>query len=217
VVVVSGAAKGVDTASHKGCIEGHGETWAFLGEPLDALNGHTRAMHDLILRNQGTVFAELPPGARTEATKSLPRRNRLISGSSDLTVIGRAPEPSGALITATYAEEQGRPMLAIPGELHATSAVASNALLREKRAGFCFGVFDIFDAIGLPRTALMPEPVRQLAELPEGLSPEALKVAGILSGQPMDYDALLAASELTSGQLSARRGRQALLPGVIST
>jgi DNA processing protein len=203
VVVVSGAAEGIDTSCHRGALAARGETWAFLGSALDALDAAPRRIAEPILDGGGTLFTQFPPGVRGDET-TFARRNRLISGASAVTVVVRAPQKSGALLTARYAREQGRVTLAVPGEVDELSAVGSNGLLRRGEAQTCVEAEDVAEALGLgPGAILAPPTARATREVPADLGAEAKQVLQALSGRPMDYDTLLAACALSSGQLSA--------------
>ncbi len=129
--VVSGLAVGIDGSAHAGALLAQGITVAVLG------SGHAHlypAAHEAlareIVRAGGAVVAELPPDARPRAA-SFPRRNRIIAGLADATVVVEAGERSGALITASWAMEQGRAVFAVPGPLDRAQAVGCNRLLRE--------------------------------------------------------------------------------------
>ena len=128
--VVSGLAVGIDGAAHAGALAAGGCTVAVLG------SGHGRlypAVHaDLageIVRSGGAVVAELPPEAEPRPA-GFPRRNRLIAGLADATIVVEAGERSGALITTSWALEQGRQVFAVPGPLDRAQSVGCNRLLR---------------------------------------------------------------------------------------
>ena len=113
VVVVSGLARGVDSAAHRGALR-TGLTVAVLGSGVDTIYP---AEHDTLastIAGQGAVLSELPPGVPPLAYH-FPLRNRLISGLSRAVVAVEAAEKSGSLITAGYALNQGREVLAVPG------------------------------------------------------------------------------------------------------
>ena len=129
--VVSGLAIGIDGSAHAGALVAGGRTVAVLG------SGHARlypAAHaDLareIERSGGAVVAELPPDAEPRPA-GFPRRNRIIAGLADATIVVEAGERSGALITASWALEQGRAVFACPGPIDRPQAVGCNRLLRE--------------------------------------------------------------------------------------
>jgi len=129
--VVSGLAVGIDGAAHAGALLAQGITVAVLG------SGHAHlypSAHEVlareIVRTGGAVIAELPPDVRPRPA-SFPRRNRIIAGLADATVVVEAGERSGALITASWAMEQGRAVFVVPGPLDRAQAVGCNRLLRE--------------------------------------------------------------------------------------
>ena len=129
--VVSGLAVGIDGSAHAGALLANGITVAVLG------SGHAHlypAAHETlareIVRTGGAVIAELPPDAAPRPA-GFPRRNRIIAGLADATVVVEAGERSGALITAGWAMEQGRAVFAVPGPLDRAQSVGCNRLLRE--------------------------------------------------------------------------------------
>jgi len=115
-VIVSGMAKGIDSASHKGALAAHGFTAAVLGCGIDrCYPSENRRLMDAIIE-KGVVFTEYPPGTEP-AGKNFPQRNRIISGLSQAVVVVEAPLGSGALITAKAALSQGRQLFAVPGNV----------------------------------------------------------------------------------------------------
>jgi DNA processing protein len=146
VVVVSGMARGVDGAAHRGALEAGGVTVAVLGCGVDiAYPGEHRRLRDEILE-RGAVTAELPPGAPPLA-HHFPLRNRIISGLSRAVVVVEAGEKSGSLITARCALEQGREVMAVPGSTLSGRNRGSHALLKDG-AKLVEGVDDILDELG---------------------------------------------------------------------
>lgn len=129
--VVSGLAYGIDGAAHEATLRAGGLTVAVIGGGHAWLGprSHTR-LADAILRAGGAVVSEYAPDVQpTQGT--FPRRNRIISGLSAATVIVEAPARSGALITASWAMEQGRDCFVVPGPMDAPGAQGGLALLRE--------------------------------------------------------------------------------------
>lgn len=198
--IISGAAHGVDQAAHAGALQGRGETWAFLGSALDEIDAGQLPIAHAILSGGGTLFSEFPPGFRSNIS-SFTLRNRLISGASHAVLVFRAPEKSGALQTARAAIEQGRPLLATPGDPWSQVAVGSNRLLREGVARPHLDVGDLLAAVGLTGSISPTEAVPlALSEL----SPLASQVLTELAKGPADFEGLQAAMPgPSSGQLSA--------------
>ena len=130
IAVVSGMARGVDSAAHRGALEGGGITIAVFGCGVDVIYPpEHRGLADRI-RERGALVSEFPPG--TPPLKAyFPQRNRIISGLSLAVVIVEAAEKSGSLITADFAMEQGRTVLAVPGNVLGGRNVGAHALLRD--------------------------------------------------------------------------------------
>jgi DNA processing protein len=129
IVVVSGLARGVDSAAHRGAA-GTGATVAVLGSGVDVVYPHEHASLAEQIAGKGAVVSELAPG--TPPRKPFfPLRNRIISGLSRAVVIVEAGEKSGSLITARAALDQGRDVLAVPGNVLSGRNRGGHALLRD--------------------------------------------------------------------------------------
>ena len=116
VVVVSGLARGIDSAAHRATLDAGGCTIAVLGSGLDRLYPpEHEALADDIAAT-GAVVSEYPPATMPQPWL-FPRRNRLVSGLADAVVVVEAPEKSGALITASAALDQGKDVLSLPGRI----------------------------------------------------------------------------------------------------
>ena len=147
VAVVSGGAIGIDASAHRGALSGGGRTLAFLGCGLDVdYPRDNRHLFEQIIE-QGAMISENPLGAQPEAWR-FPARNRLISAMSLAVLVIEAPRKSGALITAGFAAEQGRPVLAIPGNIDRPSSEGCNDLLKEG-ATLVTETVDILRAVNL--------------------------------------------------------------------
>lgn len=126
--IVSGLAKGIDTAAHRGAVMAGGYTVAVLGNPIGDVYPKENLKAFETLYKRGLVISELYPGApRTKA--DFPNRNRIISGISDAVVITEAGEGSGALITAKHAVAQNKMLFAVPGAPDENHA-GTNALIK---------------------------------------------------------------------------------------
>ncbi len=149
--VVSGMARGIDGASHEGCLQAGGQTYAFLGSGVDVIypKEHSKLYCQII--EQGAVLSDYPPGSRPLA-EHFPARNRLISGMSDKTIVIEAKKKSGSLITADLAMDQGRDVLALPGRITDVMSEGTNHLI-EQGAGIISSVDslinDLNDLAGL--------------------------------------------------------------------
>jgi DNA processing protein len=130
-VVVSGLARGIDGAAHRGALEAGGRTVAVLGCGIDvAYPPEHRGLADSIIERRGAVLSELPLGT-APLPENFPSRNRILSGLSLGVVIVEAAEKSGSLITARMALEQNRQVFAVPGSPLSGKTRGSNRLLRE--------------------------------------------------------------------------------------
>jgi DNA processing protein len=130
VVVISGLARGIDAAAHRGCLESKGRTVAVLGCGIDVTypREHRRLTERILER--GLVLSEFPPGT-SPAPQNFPVRNRIISGLSLGTLIVEASEYSGSLITARLAMEQNREVFAVPGNLTSPRSFGPNYLIKQ--------------------------------------------------------------------------------------
>lgn len=142
VTVISGLARGVDAAAHRGSLEAGGLTVAVLGCGID--RDYPRAHADLARRvaDSGAVVSEYAPGVEP-APWRFPARNRIIAALADVVVIVEARERSGALITVDLAIEIGRPIYAIPGETTSLLSVGTNQLIRQGHATLITGAVDV--------------------------------------------------------------------------
>ena len=130
VTIVSGLARGVDGVAHRIALDAGGRTLAVLGSGLDRIYPpeHSRLAQDISAR--GALISDYPPGTAPEAV-NFPPRNRIVSGLARAVVVVEAGERSGALITATFAAEQGREVFAVPGNIHAPQSRGANRLLQQ--------------------------------------------------------------------------------------
>jgi DNA processing protein len=151
VVVVSGLARGVDAAAHRGALTGGapagGTTVAVLGCGIDRDYPRAHAQLAADVARNGLIVSEYPPGVEP-APWRFPARNRIVAGLTRATVVVEARERSGALITADLALDEGREVLAVPGEITAALSCGTNQLLRLGAVPVT-GASDILEAIGI--------------------------------------------------------------------
>lgn len=148
VIVVSGLARGVDAAAHRGALA-EGLTVAVLGCGVDRDYPRTHAFLAARIAEQGLIVSEYPPGVEP-APWRFPARNRVVAGLATVTVVVEARERSGALITADLALEEGREVLAVPGEITSQLSQGTNGLLRlGATPATC--VDDLLEALGVER------------------------------------------------------------------
>ena len=145
--VVSGMARGIDSSSHWGCLEGKGFTIAVLGTGADVVYpASNRKLYDQIAV-KGSIISEFPMGA-PPVPNNFPMRNRIISGLSRGTVIVEATKNSGSLITASLALEQGRELFAVPGSINSFKSTGCHYLIKQG-AGLIENADDILEALGM--------------------------------------------------------------------
>ena len=130
VTVVSGMARGVDSAAHRGALEADGITIAVFGCGVDVIYPPEHRELAKRIAERGALVSEFPPGT-PPLRNNFPQRNRIISGLSLAVVIVEAAEGSGSLITADFALEQGRAVLAVPGNVLGGRNYGAHALLRD--------------------------------------------------------------------------------------
>jgi DNA processing protein len=212
VTVVSGLARGVDAAGHRGALAGGGRTIAVLGCGVDVIYPpeHRRLMAQIV--EAGAVVSELPPGT-PPLKHQFPRRNRLISGLALGVVVVEGREHSGAVITADCALDQGREVFAVPGRIFDETSRTPHRLLQQG-AKLVTRVEDVLDELGL--AALRPfAPAGPSVSL-EGIEAD---VYGHLDLQPQHPDALALRCHLPVAEVSRVltflevRGLARALPG----
>jgi DNA processing protein len=147
VVTVSGMARGVDAEAHRGALDAGGVSWAVWGTGPDSVYPPEHADLAAQLAVHGALITEYPPGTPPRK-HHFPERNRILAGLSRATVVVEAAARSGALITARLAMEEGREVLAVPGNIFSSLSVGPNTLLRVG-ARPLLTPRDLFDAIGV--------------------------------------------------------------------
>jgi DNA processing protein len=193
VVVVSGLARGIDGEAHRGALVAGGTTVAVLGCGVDRdyPAAHV-ALAGQIVDTGGLIVSEYEPGVEP-APWRFPARNRIIAGLARATVVVEARERSGALITADFALEDGRDVLAVPGEITSALSVGTNALLRQGAIP-ATSSRDVLEALGIS-----PEP----ASVSTPDDPAARAVVDALASGAATSDELARASGLGAGELAA--------------
>jgi DNA processing protein len=175
IVVVSGLARGADSAAHQGCLEAGGETVAVLGSGLDRVYPSEHRGLAAEIASKGLLLSELAPGG-APLPAHFPLRNRIISGISLGTVVVEASESSGSLITAACALRQGRDVMAVPGSVLSGRNRGSHQLLKDG-AKVVETADDILEELGwtapaagsaLRRDRLPPDPLLSRMDAGEG-------------------------------------------------
>ena len=203
VTIVSGLARGVDSAAHRGVLAAGGRTVAVLGSGVDVVYPpeHTGLAGEISRR--GLLASELPPGT-TPRPAYFPMRNRLISGLSQAVVVVEASGRSGSLITARLALEQGREVMAVPGNVLSGRNRGAHALLRDG-ARIVETADDVVEELGLASPAAGGE--TGAAASRDGDRPREAPDAVLChmdAGEVYGIDDLAARSGLDSAALLAR-------------
>ncbi len=204
IIVISGMARGIDTAAHLGALDAGGRTVAVLGSGLNRVYPpENREIYRRIAAS-GAVISEFPLDAPPEA-HHFPTRNRIISGLSLGTVVVEASRKSGSLITARLALEQGREIFAVPGHIRSLKSTGAHSLIRQG-AVLVQSVRDILAELG---PLMKSEAVREVAEkeqLPAELPPLTAAeetVFRILTPYPVHIDELVDRLGMPPSALSA--------------
>ncbi len=186
VVIVSGMARGIDSASHRGSLEVGGKTVAVLGSGLDVIYPRENKKLAERIVGQGAIVSEFPLGT-PPVPQNFPIRNRIISGLSLGVVIVEAAEYSGSLITARLALEQNREVFAVPGNITSPQSFGPNLLIKQgaKLVDQWLDVVEEFPAS--VRMQLLPPPD---ASEDSAQRPASLLVAGMDADQKAVYEAL---------------------------
>jgi len=186
VTIVSGLALGIDGAAHEATVEAGGRTVAVLGSGHERLFPHAhRRLAERIAATDGAIVSELPPDSMpTRGT--FPRRNRVISGLSDATIVVEAAARSGALITAAWALEQGRECFAVPGSIDAPMSAGCLAFLREypDQVRIVAGIAELIEDLGLAGRS--PADARLAPGGPSSAAPRPAPAAILASLKPAE-------------------------------
>ena len=147
VQIISGMARGIDGAAHRGALNMHGSTFAVLGCGVDVCypKEHRGLYRDIL--EEGGIISEYLPGT-PPLSQHFPARNRLISGLADVVFVMEAKEKSGSLITADMALEQGRDVYALPGPITSELSKGCNYLIKQG-AGILLGIDDILEELSI--------------------------------------------------------------------
>jgi DNA processing protein len=199
ITVISGLARGIDSAAHQGALDGGGCTVAVLGCGIDRIYPPENARLFQRIVERGAVISEYQPGTPPLAGH-FPGRNRIISGLCRGVLVVEAAEESGSLITVDFALEQGREVFAVPGPVYAPTSRGVNRLLKDG-AHVVTEAQDILDALWpqVPRREVRQQEDSFAAALAE----DAHTLYRQLGDDPLHIDELVQKSGLTPMEVSA--------------
>lgn len=203
ITVVSGLARGIDAAAHRGALKAGGRTIAVMANGLSEIYPPEHASLADEIAEAGAVVTEMPM-RQGPLSELFPRRNRIISGLSLGVVVVEAAPKSGSLHTATHAMEQNREVFAVPGPVDSISSRGCHRLIRDG-ARLVETVEDILEELGPLVREIKPSdggtPVRHPAELK--LSEQERSVLGILDDLPKGVDEVIGKTGLGASQVMA--------------
>ncbi len=214
--IVSGMARGIDTAAHKGALQARAKTSAVLGCGIDRIYPpENRKLFEQVAEN-GCLISEFPLGTQPLA-ENFPRRNRIISGLSRGVLVVEAVENSGSLITARFALDHGRDVFAVPGNISFATSRGTNRLIKQG-AKLVDCVEDILEEIpGFCNTCTETATAKPRRTFP--LTPKEAAIYELLARSPLHIDDIISQTELTAGEVSSMllhlelKGAISSLPG----
>lgn len=201
LTVISGLARGIDTAAHQGALAAKGRTVAVIGAGLAKLYPpENAALAEKIRSGNGAVVSEFSMNVEPDR-QTFPMRNRIISGWSHGILVVEAGLNSGALITSAQALEQGRSVYAVPGHINAPSAMGSNRLIQQG-AKLVMDASDILEDLQILLPETKPSPEAAARPLPP-LSEEERRVYDAIEQSETPIDDIAAKSQLPSSMVSS--------------
>ena len=214
ITVVSGMARGIDSAAHRGALAGKGRTIAVLGCGLDTVYPpENQELYEQIV-SKGAVITEYPFGTPPSGS-NFPARNRIISGISLGVVVVEANEKSGSLITARLALDQGREVFAVPGSIDSAGSRGTHKLIKQG-AKLIENVRDILDEIlpqveirskdDRPEESILPQDKGEEARPEErsvagGLTDTEKSILQSISSKALDIDSIITSTGLKPNEV----------------
>lgn len=193
VQIISGMARGIDTYSQLGALEGGTPTFAVMGCGVDiCYPTENIGLYNDIITHGGGILSEYPPGVQPK-TWHFPMRNRIISGLSDKVVVIEAKEKSGSLITVEWALEQGKDVMALPGRIGEKLSAGCNRLIKTG-AGIVTSSADILDELhmeNIPTEKKEVQVAEEFRPIYEALELQPKSLYEIMEAADCDYGTAL--------------------------
>ncbi len=201
--VVSGGARGIDTAAHRGSLRAGGRTIAVMGCGLSTHypSENKELFEQIVADGHGALISELPMRTAVLAG-NFPTRNRIISGLSLGVLVVEAAQRSGALITAREAAEQGKLVFALPGPISSPMSRGTNALIRDGVI-LAQSMEDIVEHLGDVGATMVPEDEPGEFAMPHGLTEDEEQLLTALDGGGLSVDALVMQTNIQSANVVA--------------
>ncbi len=178
ISIISGGAKGIDSASHRESIRCSGKTIVVLGSGIDVTYPYENLNLFKQIEREGLIISEFSPGTKP-FSYNFPMRNRIISGLSELVIVVEASIKSGSLITATLAAEQGIDVMAVPGSILYKGSAGCNMLISEG-AEIITSLDDVYSKLDLHKK-----------DIHNKMSPIKKKILSLIQNEPIHIDDII--------------------------
>jgi DNA processing protein len=198
LTVVSGMARGIDTAAHKGALRAGGRTIAVLGSGLDIPYPASNCELMKKIADSGSVISEFPLGTRP-SKENFPRRNRIISALSMGVIVIEATLDSGSLITVGYALEQGKDVFAVPGNITSENSRGTNDLIK-KGAKLVENAEEVINEMGPQIKGILREDRSETDELMFSMTEDERTLYSYLGADPKHIDAIIRETDMATGK-----------------
>jgi len=200
IAVVSGMARGIDSAAHWGCLRGRGFTVAVLGSGIDIIYPESNSRLFNYIVEKGSVITEFPLASPPEP-RNFPIRNRIISGLSKGVVVVEASKRSGSLITASLALDQGREVFAVPGSIESFKSTGTHLLIKQG-AKLVENADDILEELGL-NYPYSRQVTTDKKIAPPPLEEDEKRIYDILGNYPIHIDQIVRNSEMDAAWVAS--------------
>ncbi len=198
LTIVSGLARGIDSAAHKGAIDGRGRTIGVLGSGLDNIYPPENEKLASEIASSGALISEFPM-EMPPLPRNFPIRNRIISGLSLGVIVVEAAKRSGALITADLALEQGREVFAVPGRAGSLTSTGAHRLIKQG-AKLVDKIDDITEELNIDFEAFIEKNKKSVPD--KELAGKEKKVYAALSEDPLHIDSIKDKTDLSAEEIA---------------